>query len=428
MIFASYTYALFLGVVFLLYWAAPERARKPLLVAASYLFYCTWKLPFGLLLLAVSLFNWAYGRYVLPKAKTTTPLVLGVLANLAPLLYFKYTNFLIGNAAAVVDLFGADWHPRVADILLPLGISFFTFQGIAYLFDVATGEEPFESLLDFLLFKAFWPQLIAGPIVRPGEIREQIETPRVMDYANVAEGCRRIVFGLFKKVVLADSLAPVVDTVFLAKGAPFALDAIVGVLGFGMQIYFDFSAYSDIAIGSARLFGYRFPENFAWPYVSRSPQEFWNRWHMTLSRWIRDYLFTPLTFASRRRPKLAPVWLLVAMAACGLWHGAQWTFVVWGVWHGLLLVLNQTALKPLFAGTGPGEPARYRLRGWVAWGVTMVLVFAGWLLFRAHSLAQAADMAQAILTFRGGAAPAVVRVNGILTVFLIAVLMAGAQV
>lgn len=223
---------------------------------------------------------------------------------------------------------------------------------------------------------------------------------------------QRILFGFVKKVILADSIAPVVDSVF-ASHTPNALDVGVAIFGFGLQIYFDFSAYSDIAIGSARLFGFRFPENFNWPYAARSPQDFWNRWHMTLSRWIRDYVFTPLAFASRHKPKWTNVWLLVAMAAVGLWHGAQWTFVVWGIWHGLLLVANQTVLKRFFE-----RASASRMRGLLAMIVTFSLVMAGWLLFRAESLAQVADYLRALATMRGGIRPSTVRVNGILLILL----------
>lgn len=410
MIFTSYTYVVFLIAAFVIHWMLPRRAQKPFLILASYLFYASWDWRFCFLLLGLSVFNWIYARNVLAREEPG-PLWPGVLVNLAPLVFFKYTAFLWANAAAAGRLFGAQWHQNLPfAILLPLGISFFTFQGVAYLVDVASGEEDF-ALADFLLYKALWPQLIAGPIVRPGEIRGDIERVRTIDYDDCAEGARRILIGFFKKVVLADNLAPVVDSVFISH-TPNGLDAAFAVLGFGLQIYFDFSAYSDIAIGSARLFGFHFPENFDFPYRSRSPQEFWTRWHMTLSRWIRDYVFTPLVFATRGRPALSALWLLVAMAAVGLWHGAQWTFVAWGVWHGLLLLSNQTLLKRFFARAGES-----RLRGFAAAAVTFVLVTAGWLLFRAESLAQAADFLKAIVTVRGGARPSTLRLNGLLFVF-----------
>lgn len=414
MIFTTYSYAVFLLSVFVSHWAVPRRARSWLLIAASYFFYATWRWPYLALLLAVTLFNWAYARFFL-RSDGSRPLWPGITVNIGILLYFKYTNFLVQNAATVLQGLGLDWSPDILNITLPLGVSFFTFQGIAYLVDVASGEEPFESLRDFMLYKSLWPQLIAGPIIRPGEIRTQIEAPRVLAYEDVSEGVRRILLGAFKKIVLADTLAQHVDLAFLGQGTPHALDTIAGVVGFGFQVYFDFSAYSDFAIGSARLFGFRFPENFDWPYVSTSPQDFWNRWHMTLSRWIRDYVFTPLSFASRARPQLRVFWLIVAMALCGLWHGAEWTFVLWGVWHGGFLALQQTALRWLFVPSGRGRAA-------LAWLSTMLVVFAGWLFFRAPSLANVAEHLGALASLNGGLRPALIRENGVLAIGIIALL------
>lgn len=411
MIFTSYTYVAFLAAAFLIHWMLPRGARKPFLIAASYVFYASWDWRFAFLLLGVSIFNWAYARYVL-AAKTPGPLWPGIVVNLIPLLIFKYAGFLYENVAAVGRAAGASWASEMPfQILLPLGISFFTFQGIAYLIDVATGEEPF-GFVDFLLYKALWPQLIAGPIIRPGEIRADLTGERTLDYEDCACGVRRILFGFAKKIILADNIAPVVDSVF-ASHSPNALDVGVAMVAFGLQVYFDFSAYSDIAIGSARLFGFRFPENFNWPFVAKSPQEFWNRWHMTLSRWIRDYVFTPMAFATRGKPWMANVWLVVAMAIFGLWHGAKWTFVVWGVWQGFLLVANQTVLKRFFQ-----RASESWLRGLIAATVTFSLITAGWLLFRAESLAQTADFVRALVTMRGGVRPSMLRLNGLLVVFL----------
>jgi alginate O-acetyltransferase complex protein AlgI len=423
MIFTSYTYVLFLAIVFCLHWLFPQSWRKPFLILASYVFYCSWKIEFGLLLLGVSLFNWWYGKYVLARTERTGLLWVGIAVNLAPLFYFKYFNFFLSNVGHMSQFLGMAWQAPVLPIILPLGISFFTFQGIAYLFDVTAGEEPLANLLDFMLFKALWPQLIAGPIIRLEEIREQITTPRTLDYADLAYGSQRILFGFFKKVVLADNLAPYVDMVFLRNTAPNFLDVVTGVVGFGMQIYFDFSAYSDIAIGSARLFGFKFPENFNWPYVSRSPREFWNRWHMSLSRWIRDYVFMPMTFASRNRPYLGPLWLIVAMALCGLWHGAAWTFVVWGIWHGILLVMNQGPMKRVFAPSEEENKPAGVVQIVFSSLLTWALVHAGWLVFRATSLRQAGMMVKSVLTFRGHLRPAIVRENTVLFVFSVLMML-----
>jgi alginate O-acetyltransferase complex protein AlgI len=256
-------------------------------------------------------------------------------------------------------------------------------------------------------------------------MRDQIISPRTLDYADVAEGCQRILFGFFKKVALADNLAPAVEMVFFSNSPANALDAITATLGFGMQIYFDFSAYTDIAVGTARLFGFRLPENFNWPYLSGSPREFWNRWHMTLSFWIRDYLFTPMMFASRRRPGLAPLWLLIAMALCGLWHGAAWTFVLWGIWHGVLLAANATVLKNAFPPPDEALKAKVSvIRNALGMVATFVLVNIGWILFRARSLAQALSLMHAIAIFRGRLRPSILRENDVLLVgFVFAGLM-----
>jgi len=401
MLFASYSYLAFLLAAFVIHWTLPAAWRNAFLLLASFVFYGAFRADALVLLVAVSVFTWGYGRWILSPRPTVAALVPGVLVSLAPLAYFKYCGCLTGTTVALV------------------GISFYTFQSIAYLVDVASGEEPVTGLSDFLLFQAFWPKVSSGPILRIDEVRGQIAEPRTLDYSDVAEGTQRVLFGLAKKVLLADNLTPIADMVFRHASGLHAVDAVAGTLAVGLAIYFDFSAYTDVALGSARLVGFRLPENFNWPYLARSPQEFWNRWHITLSRWIRDYLFTPLSFASRGRPELVPVWLVFSMAICGLWHGAAWTFVAWGVWHGLLLVLGQGLLRPLFArGQQPGR----WLWSLAASGVTFVLVQLGWVLFRAESLGQAGAVLQPLVTLRGGWRPAVLRENSVL---LVAVMLLG---
>ena len=415
MIFTSYAYVLFFATSFVLHWSVPSRWRNPLLIALSYAFYCSWRWPFGFLLAGVSAFTWVYGAFLSKREGSRRLLALGIIIELGPLVWYKYRWFIASNAGVVFSLLGIRWQPSVTNPFLPLGISFFTFQGIAYLVDVANGEEPIGRLDHFLLYKAFWPQLIAGPIIRPHEIRDQIAADRRIDYTDLSEGSKRILRGFFKKAVLADALAPYVDAVYQPTAGPGALDCIVGTIAFAMQIYFDFGGYSDIAIGSARLLGFRFPENFDYPYLARSPQEFWNRWHMTLTRWIRDYVFTPLAFAFRREPALARASLILSMAICGLWHGGRWTFVLWGVWHGVLLAANHTVLKGLWVGF-EGAQTRRRVKRSLAWGLTMVAVMGGWVLFRAETVAQAGRIFGAIVTLRSGLRPTVLRENAVLTV------------
>jgi len=429
MIFTSYVYLLFLLVMFILHWSVPVGWRRQVLIAGSYFFYCTWDWPLGFLLLGVSLFNWSYGRWISRKADLAWPLFAGILVNLSPLFYFKYSNFVFSNLSTVVQFAGGGWKYNIADIILPLGISFFTFQGIAYLVDIWAGEKPFEKLCDFLLFKAFWPQLIAGPIIRTHEIYDQIMAERVLSYENIAFGSQRIIFGFFKKVVLADSISPYVDSIFLHGTSPNAIDGVFGALGFGLQIYFDFSAYSDIAIGSARLFGFKFPENFNWPYSSASPQDFWNRWHMTLSRWIRDYVFTPIQFATRHYPLMAPFCVLGAMATCGLWHGAQWTFIFWGCWHGILLILNYSVLKDFFFNKKKGVNSwSYYFRHISAMAVTYIMVNLAWILFRAQTLADAINIFSAIFALKGGLHPAIIRESVVVFIGLVIILLGVMQI
>jgi len=418
MIFTSYSYVAFLAAAFGIHWLLPSRFRIPFLILASYLFYCSWKWQYGFLLLGVSVLNWAVGRRLGEQSGRVGLLWFGILGNLVPLLYFKYTGFLAGVAADFGRLTGLWSGLRVPAILLPLGISFFSFQGIAYLVDVYSGERPFMRLSHFLLFKGFWPQLIAGPIIRPDQIHDQIEGDRKLASDDVQVGSRRILQGFLKKVILADNLAPIVEMVFTPNSHPGFLDVAAGVLGFGLQIYFDFSAYSDIAIGSARLFGFRFPENFNWPYLAASPREFWARWHMTLSSWIRDYLFTPMAFELRARRALLPIAVLLSMGLCGLWHGAAWTFILWGLWHGVLICLGEL-LRPVGRAIPPGSVLA-RITGSLATSLTLTGVFAGWLLFRSPTVSQAASMATALFTFSGGLRPLVLRENAVLMVGLFA--------
>jgi len=415
MIFTSYTYVVFLAVSFGLYWTVKPGWRKPLLILASFIFYCSWKWQYGFLLAGLAVFNWGFGRWVACRQERAHWLWPGVIVNVGTLVYFKYTRFLILNISALMLRLGGE-SIQVPDILLPLGVSFFTFQGVAYLVDVATGEPPIRRFLDFLLYKSFWPQLIAGPIIRPGEIRDQIEQKRNWSSDNVAYGLKRILNGFLKKVVIADNIAPVVDLVFMSTAQPGSLDVLVGTVGFGLQIYFDFSAYSEIAIGTARLFGYVFPENFNWPYLAESPREFWSRWHMTLSRWIKDYVFTPLAMAFRAQRALIPIAALFAMTLCGLWHGAEWTFVIWGAWHGVFLVLGEVLLPR--SRVKPALSHGKHISSFVGWVFTMFAVFSGWLIFRVQSLSQLGTFIKAL----GSGSllkPQIVRENMVILVLLV---------
>lgn len=409
MLFTTYSYFVFLLIAVAGHWLlkAPL-ARSVWLIVCSLTFYAFTQGLFVLVLLAYVLFNWWAGLRLSAVQQRGSLLRLVLLANLLPLLYYKYWPTLAGSLAVGATDKALAYIPIAA----PLGISFFAFQASAYLVDVSRGGQPIKSLVDFTLFKTFWAQLVAGPIVRASELRDQLRL-RTWNTSASAAACGRILNGLTKKIVFSDLVAPFANQAFQAAHPTF-LDALFGTLAFGLQIYFDFSAYSDIAIGSAQLLGFRLPENFDWPYSARSPQEFWQRWHMTLSRWIRDYVFMPLTMHYRRNPVAARGSIVLAMALCGVWHGAGWTFLLWGLWHGVLLSANATFLRSFFS-----LHQEIAWRRWLAFGVTFMLVQLGWIFFRADNLTQVMEFLSALFTMRNGLQRAAIRENAIIIVGLL---------
>lgn len=395
MAFTSYTYLLFLFVAVILCRITRGVTREHVLLGASLVFYAAWDPRFLLVLLAIGVFTyWAGGRIARQRG-TLSRLVWPVVAILLALSVFKYTGML----AELVNLaLPSGSALTVPSLVLPLGISFFTFECISYLIDLYKGGKELMPLRRFLLFPAFWPHMVAGPILRLKEFAPQLENPRQPTSADMLAGFDRLLVGLAKKLVLANSIAPFVDQGF-ANGAVAnsALDNWILALAFGLQIYFDFSSYSDIAIGSARLVGIQFPENFNLPYHARSPTDFWNRWHMTLSRWIRDYLFFPLNLRAGKRVWLRYVYLVLVMSLVGLWHGAGLAFILWGTWHGLLMVGHR-----LIQGTSQRLPAwAGKASEILGWAVTLALVNAGWILFRSPTIAQAGRMLRSMFTVRG---------------------------
>jgi alginate O-acetyltransferase complex protein AlgI len=376
---------LFMPLVLALYLALPPRARNALLASLSLGFYLWGAHALLLMFLASIGFNYAAGIAIAGDRERGRPhralwvLRVAVAANLACLLFWKYTVW------AVEQLF--DTHPS---IVLPLGISFFTFHGISYVVDVWRGTaRPMRRLADYAQYMAFFPQLISGPIVRYHEIDEQIRQPppRAQRIADVAEGFPRFALGLSKKVVIADPLGAVVAAVFDGGGTPGFGMTWVGALAFAMQIYFDFSGYSDMAIGLARMFGLRFPENFRRPYSAVSLTDFWRRWHMTLSRWFRDYLYIPLG-GSRGSQSQTVRNLFVVFFLTGIWHGAAWTFVLWGVFHGTLLVVERLTGIAALADDRAAVVRR---------AATFVAVVLGWVMFRANSVGDALQFYKAMI-------------------------------
>ena len=381
MLFNSIQYALFLPVVAILFWISPQRLRVPLLLIASYVFYGFWDVDFIPLLFSLSAIAWGVGRIAfldIGERWRKLALVLGIVAVLATLVFFKYTGFAVRNLAPLLSLLDID--PADApNPILPLGISFIVFHAISLMIDAARRKLPeAPSLADALLYVSFFPQLVAGPILRANQFVPQLAAPPDPQRIALTEGVLLILLGLFKKVVLADYLAGALVDPFYADPAGFgSLDAWLAFYGYAVQIYCDFSGYTDIAIGCALLLGYRFPDNFNRPYTAASPQEFWRRWHISLSTWLRDYLYISLggSRSGQTRMLLA---LFLTMLLGGLWHGANWTFIAWGAYHGLLLVGHR-----LWQARHPtAEP----LLGWrlgLARLLTFHLVCIGWILFRA---------------------------------------------
>ncbi len=364
------------------------RARLAVLVAASFAFYAWWDVRFVPLLGGVIALNWLVVRAWAGSGRRWL-LAAGIAANLAVLGLFKYANFF---AEAVLGALGIGFEPWT--IILPLGISFFTFQQISYLADLRRGEAAPYPLLDYAAYVSFFPQLIAGPIVRHNELIPQFghALARRFDAERFGRGLALLVLGLVKKVFFADELAPLADAGFdaAASGSVDTLLAWQGALAYSLQLYFDFSAYSDMAMGLAGLFGFALPLNFDRPYRARSIREFWRRWHMTLSRFLRDYLYIPLG-GSRHGALRTYVVALATMLLCGLWHGAGWTFVAWGGLHGVAVCVNRLWLRygwPLPAAAG--------------WALTLVFVIFGWVLFRAESFGTALTMLSGMLTGAGG--------------------------
>ena len=407
MIFNSVTYLLFLSLVVCLFWVLPQRARLWMILVASLIFYGFWRPEFLVVLLLSAGLDFFAAQRVEDSADDSVRmrwLLFSMMVNLGLLLYFKYLFFFIDNAVATLHFLGyKDIQAPALSIVLPLGISFYTFQTISYTVDVY--RKIIRAEKDFVLygcFVAFFPQLVAGPILRGGELLHQLSARSQFRLETFVSGLRRILIGLFLKVVLADNIAPLVDFGFDQPVADLsAIDVLTLAFLFGFQIYFDFAAYSHIAIGSARLMGISFPENFNFPYMASSPREFWRRWHISLSSWIRDYLYLPLLgvkvhgrsvdglavaahnhIKNVRHPLLA---LLLTWVIMGFWHGANWTFVVWGLFHAVCIMLYRVIEMPVST-----FPPVFRVIG--GWLTTLTLMMLAWIPFRAQSVSMALEM------------------------------------
>ena len=383
MLFNSLEFWIFFSLVLLFSRLLPRRPRNLLLLGASYLFYMWWDARFIVLIVASTLVDFLVGRS-LHNARGRSRwwlLIASLAANLGLLGFFKYYNFLAGSLAGLLGISARTLH---LDIILPVGISFYTFQSMSYTIDIYRGKlEPVKRLTDFALYVAFFPQLVAGPIVRAREFFPQLFQWRPPSHERTEKGISLILVGLVKKMVLADNFARISDLYFGDVAAhPGAWAAWSATFAFGMQIFFDFSGYTDIARGCGRLLGYEFPVNFRRPYLAGSITEFWRRWHISLSSWLRDYLYIPLG-GNRRGSWTTYENLMVTMLLGGLWHGASWNFVLWGGYHGLLLA-GERWVRDRFQGLSIPEWLRLGLVPFRT-AATFILVMVGWVFFRASS-------------------------------------------
>lgn len=391
--FDSYTYALFLPIVFVLYWALARRIRlqNAMLLAASYTFYGWWDWRFLGLIVATSLTTWGTALLLDREgANRKAWAAASIVFNLAILFTFKYLNFFGDSTAALMRSLGMtpDW--TTLNIVLPVGISFYTFQAISYTLDVLKRDiKPTRDITAFMVYIAFFPQLVAGPIERACNLLPQFLKSKKWDYDNAVVGMRQILWGLTKKVVIADTLGGFLDTTLYNPAHGSATTVVMAAIIFAIQIYADFSGYSDIAIGSARLLNIRLSANFRYPFFSRSWNELWTRWHITLMTWLRTYVYYPLG-GSRCSKWRTAMNVMIVFAISGLWHGAAWTFVLWGIVCGLLMLPRVFFKSPKPAGEASWRDLHKCL--------TVFLLFGfAFLIFRAHSLAHLGEMAHALV-------------------------------
>lgn len=381
MVFSSVIFlCIFLPAVLLGYYILPKKARNIWLLVASLAFYACGGMRHLIFLIASILVNFIFGIAVdtLSDRVSTKKVALtaAVIINIGSLVYFKYTGMILES---INGLLGRNMD--IPEIILPIGISFYTFQCLSYVIDVYRGEKATRNIIDFALFVTMFPQLLQGPIIRYSEVKDTLVNP-VITLDDFTKGIERFIIGLAKKAVIANTIGEVCDNIFEIAPANMSTSvAWLGAVMYTLQIYFDFSGYTDMAIGLGKLFGFTFRENFNYPYISKSITEFWRRWHISLSNWFRDYLYIPL--GGNRRGNVY-INLLIVFIATGIWHGAAWGFVVWGLWHGLFMLIER-ALK------GKSSPIKIpqMLASFLKWGYTILAVTIGWVVFKIEDLAEA---------------------------------------
>ncbi len=392
MLFTQLEFPIFFVVVLIAAWLCRRQvSSNSVLLLASYYFYAYWDYRFCGLLMLSTVVDFAVARAIEASAAATTKrrlLLVSLVVNLGVLGCFKYCNFFIESAAPLLESIGLG--SSTLSIILPVGISFYTFQTLSYTIDVYRGViKSTDRFLDFATYVAFFPQLVAGPIVRARELLPQLALVPAWSSHRFYGGAQQMLRGAIKKVLLADRLGEMVDVVFAGPELYSGVSVWIAVLAYTGQIYFDFSGYSDLAIGAAKMLGYRFPVNFRHPYLATSIADFWRRWHMTLSRWLRDYLY--ISMGGNQHGSAATYRnLLITMILGGLWHGAAWTFVLWGLWHGVALAVERSIKV---------SPPRF-----IGWLITFLMVMLGWVLFRSDSLETAGMVFHQMFTLSKGIA------------------------
>jgi len=403
-------------------------AKKINLLLGSYIFYAAWNPPFILLLWMSTVIDFYVGRALYTQNnphKKRLLLVISLIGNLGMLCFFKYGTFLLDNFVVVTNVIGFDFHPAKPNIILPAGISFYTFTTLCYTIDMyKKRSEPVKSMLDFSLFVTFFPHLVAGPIVRPPQLVPQFESPRTASRKQMFDGLLLLSLGLFMKVVLADSmLSSTADSVFDSRDILPTLDAWIGVFAFSGQIFLDFAGYSTCAIGVALCLGFVLPQNFNYPYASIGFSDFWKRWHITLSSWLRDYLYIPL--GGNRHGKIRTYFALMAtMLLGGLWHGANWTFVAWGGLHGLYLWVERylkDRRMALHIHKEPSDAAEVLRHPWIGFFyalLTFMLINITWVFFRSDTFGKSWQLLQSMFCI-ADAGKALLTTSAILKVIII---------
>lgn len=427
--FNSCTFVLFFAAVLLLHnLPLPWRVRKFNLLIASYLFYAAWNPPFVVLLWISTLVDWFVAARMARtrwRGGRTLLLLVSLGVNLGLLGFFKYGTFALENFQALLGLFGVQYAPPKLDLVLPVGISFYTFQTLSYTLDVYRQKaRPWSSFLDYAMYVTFFPQLVAGPIVRAVDFLPQCPEPRRANATALGWGLSLLVLGLFEKIVVADGLlAPVSEAVYDTKAAPDCWSAWIGTLAFAGQIFCDFAGYSTCAIGAAVCLGFHLPRNFRFPYAAIGFSDFWRRWHISLSTWLRDYLY--ISLGGNRKGKIRTyVNLMLTMLIGGLWHGASWMFVIWGGLHGLYLMAERMLSARFKGAAWAGHPATRTALG----AATFALVCFAWVFFRARTLNGALQITRALGGMSAAGAKRLVESEGAYLALATMVLMLAVQV